>query len=67
MMNSKIKSFAVALGLSAWAVAALVLTEMVGKFESVWIFFAVFLVSILSMIYSDYIESKKSTQSLKIK
>lgn len=64
MINAKIQSFAVALGLSTWAIAGLVLTEIVGKSESIWIFLVTFLVSILSMLYANYIRFKKSTSKI---
>ncbi|QEI11001.1 hypothetical protein [Cellvibrio japonicus] len=50
MVNTKLQLFAIALGLSTWAVAVLVITKTIEQSESTWVFLAILCVSILSML-----------------
>ncbi len=59
MVNNKLQSLAISMGLSSWAVAVLVMTNTIGQSESTWVFLAMLCVSILSTLYANYKLNKK--------
>jgi hypothetical protein len=54
MVNNKLQSLAISMGLSSWAVAVLVMTNTIGQSESTWVFLATLCVSLLSMLHTHY-------------